>query len=178
MADESKDKEYPWQGHEFRFEVVAETEKGLKKKGTFVEPEHLREFVVYSDEGVRLGGGNSAPTPIGYFLLGAAFCTLTQLTRYGKMMKVDIKSARLVVQSRFRTDGSVLKETIQGSTHGFEVKIEVESDAPPDRVAALVRNAEDGCFVMQAIKNPTEIAHSVTLNGQPLDIDAMKRSTA
>lgn len=173
MTDRDDAREYPWQGSEFKFEVVAETDEGLKKKGTIVEPEYLRQFVVYSDEGLQLGGGNSAPTPIGYFLLGAGFCTLTQLSRYSEMMKVDIKSARIVVRSRFRTEGSVLKETIKGSAQGFEIDIEVESDDPPERVAAVVRNAEAGCFVMQAIKNPTEVRKIVRLNGEALDVDAL-----
>lgn len=176
MADDNR--EYAWQGREFEFEVVAETDEGLKKKGTFVEPADLRKFTVICDEGERLGGTNSAPTPIGYFLLGAGFCALTQLTRYSEMMKVDIKSARIVVRSRFRTDGSVLRETIKGSTHGFELDIAVESDAPPERVAAVVRNAEDGCFVMQAIKNPTEVTKTVTLNGEAIDVDALKHAAA
>lgn len=178
MNDGSGGKEYPWQGREFTFEVVAKTEDGLKKKGTFVQPESLSQFVVYSDEGEHLGGGNSAPTPIGYYLLGAGFCTLTQLSRYGELMKVNIKNARVIVSSRFRMDGSVLKETVKGGTQGFEVEIEVESDDPPERVAAMVRNAEDGCFVMQAIKNPTEVRTSYTLDGEPIDVDALKAAAA
>ena len=176
MADQAQadEKEYPWQGHEFRFEVVAETEEGLLKKGSFVEPEHLSQFNVFSDEGANLGGGNTAPTPIGYFMLGAGFCALTQLTRYAKMMKIDIKGAKATASSRYRTEGSVLRETIQGTPNGFTIAIDVVSDDPPERVAALVRNAEAGCFVMQAIENPTEVIREVTLNGAPLDVAALK----
>jgi len=176
MSEDTK--EYPWQGRKFKFEVVAETEEGLKKKGTFVEPEDLQKFTVHSDEGARLGGGNTAPTPIGYFLLGAGFCALTQLSRYSEMMKVDIKFARITVRSHFLTEGSVLRETIKGSTDGFELDVEIDSDAPPERVAAVVRNAEAGCFVMQAIKNPTEVRTNVTLNGTAIDVDALKGAQA
>ena len=168
MAETMATKEFAWQGREFTFDVAAATEQGLVKKGTFNEPEDFRQFVVYCDEGVRIGGTNTAPTPIGYFLLGAAFCTLTQLTRYGETMKVPIKTATVGVNARFRTDGSVLKGTVIGSTVSFTMDIEVESDAPPERVAALVRNAEGGCFVMQAVKNPTAVETTVRLNGAPL----------
>lgn len=171
MAETAETKEFAWQGREFAFGVAAETETGMLKKGTFHEPEHLSQFVVYSDEGVRIGGTNTAPTPIGYFLLGAAFCTLTQLTRYGETMKVPVKTAKVTVNARFRTDGSVLQGTVKGSTVAFDMDIDVESDAPPERVAALVHNAEGGCFVMQAVKNPTEVATTVRLNGRPLAIE-------
>jgi uncharacterized OsmC-like protein len=163
-------KEYAWQGREFAFHVRAETEEGLKKKGTFVLPEDLQKFTVTCDEGTRLGGTNSAPTPLGYFLLGAGFCALTQLTRYAEMMKVPLKHASVDVKSRFRTDGSVLRETVKGSALGFELHIHVESDAPEARIAALIRAAEAGCFAMQTVINPTEVTHHVTLNGKPLDL--------
>ncbi len=87
---------------------------------------------------------------------------------------MEIKSARIVVRSRFRTEGSVLQETIQGHTEGFEMDIAVESGDPPERVAAVVRNAEDGCYVMQAIRNPMEVTRSVSLNGQPIDVAELK----
>jgi len=168
----AKDKEYAWQGREFAFHVRAETEDGLKKKGTFVLPEDLQKFTVTCDEGVRLGGTNSAPTPLGYFLLGAGFCALTQLTRYAEMMKVPLDHASVDVKSRFRTDGSVLRETIKGTALGFELHIHVQSPAPAPRIAALIRAAEAGCFAMQTVINPTEVTHHVTLNGAPLDIEA------
>lgn len=171
VAIEEKQKEYPWQGREFAFHVRAETEDGLKKKGSFVVPEDLQQFSVTADEGERLGGTNSAPTPLGYFLLGAGFCALTQLTRYSEMMKIPIKHASVDVKSRFRTDGSVLRETIKGTSHGFELHVHVESDASEERVAALIRAAEAGCFAMQTVINPTDVTHHVTLNGKPIDIE-------
>jgi uncharacterized OsmC-like protein len=165
-------KEYAWQGREFSHAIQAETDEGMRKKGTFLLPEYVQEFTVYSDEGPLLGGASSAPTPIGFFLQGAAFCTLTQLTRYAEMMKIAVDNAKVTVRARFRTDGSVLNETIMGSTTAFEVKIEIDSDDPPERIAALIRNAEAGCFVMQAIRNPTAVETAHALNGKALKIDA------
>ena len=34
---------------------------------------HAREFTVYCDEGARIGGDNTAPPPLMYFLLSAGF---------------------------------------------------------------------------------------------------------
>ena len=70
------------------------------------------------------------------------------------------------------TDGSVLKGTVQASTVDFTVEFDVESDDPPERVAACIRAAEAGCFVMQAITKPTEVTRRVTLNGADFDIEA------
>jgi organic hydroperoxide reductase OsmC/OhrA len=39
---------------------------------------------------------------------------------------------------------------------------------PPERVAKVVRNAERGCFVMQALQNPVPVTGRTVLNGTPL----------
>ena len=174
MADQAQvkedKKEYAWQGRQFGQEVVTITAEGLRKQGIIVEPAETAQYEVFADEGARLGGDNTAPRPLTYFLLSVGFCALTQLHRYSDMMKIKLRDEKVTVRSGFRTDGSVLKGTVQASTVDFEVEFEVESDDPPDRVAACIRAAEKGCFVMQAIVNPTEVTSTVRLNGRELDI--------
>ncbi len=85
------------------------------------------------------------------------------------MMKVEIRKARVKVTARFKNEGSVLRETIDAQGVGFETKLDVESDAPPERVAAVVRNSEKGCYVMQTILKPTPVETRVTLNGADFD---------
>ena len=85
------------------------------------------------------------------------------------MMKVKISNARVHVTGRFKREGSVLRETIDAQGVGFDTKLDVESDAPAERVAAVIRNAEDGCYVMQAILKPTPVVRLFTLNGSNFD---------
>ena len=93
---------------------------------------------------------------------------MTQVSRYGHMLKVTVNGMRMRVRARYRVDGSVLSDTIQGQMLGAETTLEIDSPDPPERVARVVRNAERGCFVMQALLNPVPIAGTTVLNGQPL----------
>ena len=52
-------------GPAFDVEVVAL--EGQLKEG------HVRQFTVLSDEGERIGGTDTAPSPLGYFTLGIGF---------------------------------------------------------------------------------------------------------
>jgi hypothetical protein len=70
------------------------------------------------------------------------------------MMKVAIDKARVYVTARFKVEGSVLAQTVRASLDDVQTRLEVESKDTPDRVAGVVRNAENGCFVMQALLNP------------------------
>jgi hypothetical protein len=90
---------------------------------------------------------------------------LTQLSRYGEMMKVHFEKARVFVKARFKSEGSVLRETVQAVGLGFELRCDLESSEPAERVAAVVRNAENGCYVMQTILKPTPVEREFKLNG-------------
>lgn len=91
------------------------------------------------------------------------------------MMKVAIDRARVYVTANFKVEGSVLAQTVQASLQGVKTRLEVESKEPPERVAGVIRNAENGCFVMQALLNPVRVTASVVLNGSGLDLNAYPR---
>ena len=95
---------------------------------------------------------------------------LTQIARFGHMMKVSVNKARVHVAMRNKQEGSVLKNTVKVSCLGIEVRVELESDEPSERVAGMVRNAENGCFTMQALLEPVRVTNTVTLNGSPLPV--------
>ena len=93
---------------------------------------------------------------------------MTQVSRYGHMLKVKVNGMRMRVKARYRVDGSVLNDTIRGCMLGAETTLEIDSPDPPDLVARVVRNAERGCFVMQALLNPVPVVGRTLLNGASL----------
>jgi hypothetical protein len=91
------------------------------------------------------------------------------------MMKTHIIRAKVFVKARFKSEGSVLRETVQAAGLGFETRCELESDEPSDKVAAVVRNVEKGCYVMQTILQPTPVERQFTLNGAQFNPDAFPK---
>lgn len=92
------------------------------------------------------------------------------------MMKVPITKARVKVVAKYRQEGSVLAQTIQGSCAGVETHLEVESPASPAEVAGVVRNAENGCFTIQAIRKPSPVTTTVSLNGRPFAWESFRKT--
>jgi organic hydroperoxide reductase OsmC/OhrA len=88
------------------------------------------------------------------------------------MMKVAIDKARVYVTARFKVEGSVLAQTVRASLDDVQTRLEVESKEAPERVAGVVRNAENGCFVMQALLNPVPVSSTVQLNSAGIDLKA------
>ena len=93
---------------------------------------------------------------------------MTQVSRYGHMLKVQIDAMRMRVIARYKVEGSVLRDTIDARMLGAETILEIDSPAPAEQVARVVRNAERGCFVMQALVNPVPVTGRTMLNGAPL----------
>ena len=83
---------------------------------------------------------------------------MTQVSRYGHMLKIAINGMRMRVRARYRVTESVFDDTVTAAMLGTETTLEIDSADEPERVAKVVRNAERGCFVMQALLTPVPIA--------------------
>ena len=90
------------------------------------------------------------------------------------MMKTKIKKARVFVKAKFKSEGSVLAETVRAESPGFETRLELESDDAPEKIAAVVRNAENGCYVLQTILRPVPVDRQFSLNGNSFDPASLK----
>ncbi len=90
-------------------------------------------------------------------------------------MKTKIDKARVFVKAKFKSEGSVLRETVKAMGLGFETRLEIDSDEPAERVAAVVRNAENGCFVLQSILNPVPVERKFMLNGAEFEPEALPK---
>ena len=86
-------------------------------------------------------------------------------------MKVDISSVKAHVAVHFGLDGSVLAGTIEASAPKVETNYEIESTDDRERVAAVLKNARNGCWVRAAVANPTPFEDKSTLNGEPIFFD-------
>lgn len=83
------------------------------------------------------------------------------------MLKVQIDHAKVTVGGQYITEGSVLAGTIQASVPRIWSKLEVESPADPVQIAKVLRAAENGCYAMQALRNPTPVELTTLVNGEP-----------
>ena len=87
------------------------------------------------------------------------------------MMKVEISSVKAHVAVHFGLQGSVLAGTIEASAPKVETTYEIQSPDDKGRVAAMLRNARNGCWVRAAVANPAPFEDKSALNGEPIYFD-------
>jgi uncharacterized OsmC-like protein len=131
----------------------------------------IREFTIVSDEPESLGGENQSPYPLDYLAAGVATCLITQMVRYGHMLKARLDKVRVRVRIDWYSEGSVMAGTIAARCTAMTTHVEVESADEPALIAALIHNARAGCYAEAAMAEPVEITASAQLNGEMLDLE-------
>ena len=84
-------------------------------------------------------------------------------------MKVSLDKVRATVALHVGAEGSVLAQTVKARADKIEVHYEIESSEEPLKVAGLIRNARNGCYVRQTIDKPGLFHDTINLNGRPFD---------
>lgn len=91
------------------------------------------------------------------------------------MMKLEVRNASVKVRFRKFLGGSVLKGTVYNRWDGVDTHLAIESDAPPDKLAHLVRNAKNGCFAEGLIVQSVPLNSTVEVNGKPFHIPGVTK---
>ncbi len=86
------------------------------------------------------------------------------------MMKLTVKNASAKVRFRKFLGGSVLKGTVYNRWDGVDTHLSMETDAPADKVAHLIRNAKAGCFAEGLIEQKVPLNSTIEVNGRPFEL--------
>jgi organic hydroperoxide reductase OsmC/OhrA len=86
-------------------------------------------------------------------------------------MRVEVTGARAKVRAWFQREGAILNNTIRSSCTRVEIELRIDSPADRSRVAMLIRNAEQSCYVAQAIRQPAELVLLPFVNGEEFEVD-------
>jgi len=89
------------------------------------------------------------------------------------MMKIKVKGASCKVGFNKVLSGSVLKGTVNVRWKSVMTHLKVQSDAPRERIAFLIKNAKQACPAETLITQQVPLISYVDLNGEPLEIEGM-----
>ena len=87
------------------------------------------------------------------------------------MMKVELEDVKAKVVLHVGAEGSVLAQTVQARGDGIDVHFEIKSSEEPAKLAGLIRNARNGCYVRQSIHRPGLFNDTINVNGQPFNLE-------
>lgn len=87
------------------------------------------------------------------------------------MFKVTVRNVRMHISGHWSITGSAFRQDRQAQAEKVETRVELESDAEPAVIAAVLRNCSNGCYAEQMIRQPVPIEETFRVNGQPFRVD-------
>lgn len=133
----------------------------LRATAEIVHNTHLHgrigRFEFDCDEPPARGGVDSAPSPLEFFLSGAAFCLLSQLVQFAPLYHVQFNQARVDFRASF--DDSE-KYNLTGPDAAFQkivIKVIIDSPSAREDIDRLIKHAERGCHAVRSLANPVPV---------------------
>ncbi len=90
------------------------------------------KFHLESDEPAVRGGTDLGPTPLQYFVAGAAFCLITQMARFAPLYDVPLEE----VQADVRAEFNAADKFITGGSNGPFEQVTYTLTALPNKCAS------------------------------------------
>ena len=154
----------------------AETDKSKVKRTQKVDGEWLLEaggpqfkaevnfeggkIVMESDQPKNLGGGGTRPGPLHYCFFGLVSCYAATFTTMASMMGIELKrlTARLEGNLNFSRVFGLSKEPVMEE---IRITLEVESDAPREKLEEVEKLAYERCPAVFALTEQVKLNTSL-----------------
>ncbi|GAB4140462.1 MAG: hypothetical protein Tsb0016_07670 [Sphingomonadales bacterium] len=105
------------------------------------------QFYFLSDEAPENGGKGLAPDAAGYISAGIGFCFMTQLGRYAKIVKSDLRAYRIIQDTHFSLGGASAGTGKVGEALAPETHVYIDSGEDDDFARTLLAMGEQTCFL-------------------------------
>jgi hypothetical protein len=120
---------------------------GMKSIEQHLYNPHGSIFRFLSEEGAQGGGQGRAPDAVTYISAGIAFCFLTQLGRYAKIVRKTIDRYACVQDTHFSLGGASAGTGKPGDADPVETHLYVDSQESDEFARAALDMSEQTCYL-------------------------------
>lgn len=117
------------------------------------------------DEPKRLGGGGTAPNPVGYLMAALGSCAVIGLSYWSDILEIPFDSAEVVVEGDIHPGGAfALGDGIGPSFSELRMEIRVSGSEPRDRYEELVAKMNSHSPLLETLNSSTPVSTSIRIN--------------
>jgi uncharacterized OsmC-like protein len=117
-----------------------------------------KSFQLMIDEPEIRGGKGTGPTPLGYFVTGAASCLMMQYANVLKEKPMAVESIKMLARAHNDRDARVFTDMVY--------QVELTGSLSEADAQELAKAASARCFVENTIAKSLPITTDVSLNGK------------
>ena len=126
--------------------------------GLGMEQRHRRSFEFDADHPEIFASADNGATPVEYLLVGLAGCLSAGIASVAQHRNIQLHSVRATLEAGMDLQGVLgVDPSVRNGFDGIKVHYEIDADATPEQIAALVAQSQKRSAVFDIIANPTEV---------------------
>ena len=126
------------------------------------EQKHKREFSFDADHPETFAAEDNGATPVEYVLVGLASCLTAGVASVAQNRDIQLKSVTATLEGDMDIQGILGADAdVRNGFSGIKVTYQIDADASPEDIEALVAQSQKRSAVYDIITNPTNVAVEV-----------------
>jgi uncharacterized OsmC-like protein len=126
--------------------------------GLGAEQKHRTEFSFDADHPEIFASEDKGPTPVEYVLVGLTSCLTAGIAAVAQNRGIQLHSVKATIEGSMDIQGILgIDQDVRNGFDGIKVKYEIDADATPDEIKALVAQSQKRSAVFDIITNPTDV---------------------
>ena len=121
-------------------------------------------YELATDEGPFHGGDGTAPPPLALFTAALTGCIMTQIRAFSKRLKIPINGVQVQARLHWQGEQDGMDPYVTAPV-GFDLDIDLDTDATEAEQRRLLKAAKKGCFIEQTLAQGLTVGHRLKLDG-------------
>ena len=155
---------------EFTWRATTEWVRGTRTQTTIEDysglgeqHSHKAEYSYTGDHPEVFAAEDQAPTPVEFVLVGLASCLTAGVAAVAQNRGIQLESVKATVEGDMNILGILGADPeVRNGFNNIRVNFEIEANADPDEIAALVAQSQKRSAVFDALTNPTNVTVTVS----------------
>ena len=122
------------------------------------EQRHKTAFTFDADHPEIFAAEDNGPTPVEYVLVGLGACLTAGIAAVAQNRNIQLRSVKATIEGSMDLQGILgMDGDVRNGFDGIRVTYEIDADATPEEIRALVAQSQKRSAVFDIITNPTNV---------------------
>ena len=131
--------------------------------GLGAEHTHKSSFSYTADHPEVFAAEDNGPTPVEFVLVGLASCLTAGVASVAQNRDIQLNSVTATIEGDMNVLGILGADPeVRNGFNGIRVNYQIDADASPDEIEALVAQSQKRSAVFDVITNPTNVTVTVS----------------
>ncbi len=149
----------------FRWRATSQWMRGTHTRSTIdgfyglgAEQKHRRSFQMDTDHPEIFASEDKGATPVEMVLVGLAGCLSAGVAAVAQRRNIQLRSVTATLEAGMDIQGILgMDDAVRNGFDAVRVHFEIDADATPEQIAALVAQSQKRSAVFDIMTNPTDV---------------------